>query len=59
VIGLCADTLFDVAQECSTEDAVRLAREFPWLASALAELMLAHHQQPPNAWLVAYQRDLD
>lgn len=58
MIGRSEDTLLDLSEECSDEEAVRVAAEFPWLASSVAELMLAHRRCPPAEWLAVYQRDV-
>jgi hypothetical protein len=58
VIGSGEDTLLDLAEECSHEEAGRVAADFPWLASSVVELMLAHHRQPPAEWIAVYRRDV-
>jgi hypothetical protein len=52
------DVLLDLAEECSGEEAERLAVEFAWLASAIAELMIARVRCPPAAWFAVYQREI-
>lgn len=58
MIGSSADTLLDSAEEGSDEETGRMAADFPWLASSVAELMLAHHRQPPVEWFAFYRRDV-
>jgi hypothetical protein len=58
VIESSADTLLDLAEECPDEEAGRVAVDFPWLASSVAELMLAHHRQPLAEWFTVYRRDV-